>query len=176
MRTVNLVAFGGLLGGEFSQGLKTILKNAESLPGVDYTEYRPYSDWRSVAAKVSRWKDATIFLGHSFGVTAAMAALRALGASGPETPLAIMFDPSQWWWSNPYLVTSGGNTVPDRVPVVVNNYQNGLPIGMQRLYRADGSERGIQNRLIVGVDHAAIEDVPLLQQDAVKRIKDCIGS
>jgi hypothetical protein len=175
-RQINLVAFGGLMGEEFSAGLKTILTNANSVKGIDYKEYRQYSEWRDVAAKVMRWKDPTIFLAHSFGVTATMATVRALGKAGPEIPLVIMFDPSQWWWSNWYLMTSGGNTVPDRIGRVVNNYQNGLPIGMQRLARADGSERGIQNRLVTGVVHASIEDVPALQKDAVKLISDYINS
>ena len=81
------------------------------------------------------WKDQTILIGHSYGVTAALGAARR---SGVFVPVMYSFDPSQWWWMSWRLQGSGGNAVPSNIKRVVNFYQPHGAIGRQRLYRDDG--------------------------------------
>jgi hypothetical protein len=171
MNRINVLAFGGLGGNAFSAGLKTIILRLKGVPGVDFASYEDYTSWRRWGSTLISWRDPTVLIGHSFGVTAAFAAVRTLGDRGPQFPLMIAFDPSQWWWSNLSLMFSGGNTVPDRIASAVNNYQSSGLIGRQTLSRTDGSARGISNRLITGTIHSSIEDRADLQDDAVKRMK-----
>lgn len=171
MTQINVIAVGGLGGAVFSAGLKTILAKMKTTQSIDVLAYRDYSEWREMAVHVARWRDPTCFLCHSFGVTAVMAAVRAMDGKGPQIPLVVSFDPSQWWWSNLSLMFSGGNTVPDRITRVVNFYQNGGLIGRQKLYRPDGSERGIVNALVTGTIHGSMDDHPDLQAKAIAEIK-----
>lgn len=171
MTQINVIAVGGLGGAVFSAGLKTILAKLKTAQSIDVLTYKDYTDWRDMAAQVARWRDPTAFICHSFGVTAVMAAVRAMDGKGPNIPLVVSFDPSQWWWSNLSLMFSGGNAVPDRIGRVVNFYQGSGLIGRQRLYRADGSERGISNEIITGTMHGTIEDRPDLQAKAIAEIK-----
>lgn len=167
MKLINVIAFGGLGGNAFSAGLKTILMRL-NMPGVDFRTFEQYTSWPRWGATLKSWRDDTVELGHSYGVAAMFGAARR---SGKKIPLAISFDPSQWWWSSWWLMGSGGNRAPDNITHVINFYQEGLPIGFQRVYRDDGSERGIQNILIKNVSHAVIEDLPQLQQQAVDAVK-----
>lgn len=171
MQKINVLAFGGLGGNAFSAGLKTILMRLDGVTGIDFKAYADYSAWRTWGSALRSWSDPTVILGHSFGVTAALAAVRSMGDRGPRIPLVISFDPSQWWWSNFALMSSGGNGVPDRIDRVVNFYQTAGLIGRQRLYHAAGVETGIENRPITGTMHGALEDRRDLQDDTVRRIK-----
>lgn len=171
MTQINVIAVGGLGGAVFSAGLKTILAKLKTAQSIDVLAYKDYTEWRDMAAQVARWRDPTCFICHSFGVTAVMAAVRAMGSKGPKIPLVVSFDPSQWWWSNFTLMFSGGNAVPDRIGRVVNFYQNGGLIGRQKLYRAGGTERDIVNDPISGTMHGTIEDRPDLQAKAIAEIK-----
>lgn len=171
MQKINVLAFGGLGGNAFSAGLKTILMRLDGAPGVDFKAYADYSAWRTWGSALRSWSDPTVVIGHSFGVTAMLAAVRLMGDRSQRIPLAISFDASQWWWSNFALMASGGNGVPDRIDRVVNFYQTTGLIGRQRLYRESGGERSIENRLITGTMHGALEDRRDLQDDTVRRIK-----
>jgi hypothetical protein len=64
-------------------------------------------------------------------------------------------------------MASGGNGVPDTIKAVVNFYQAAGPIGRQKLYRENGSQTGIDNRLIAGTMHSRIEDRRDLQDATV---------
>lgn len=173
MRKINVLAFGGLGGAVFSAGLKTILMRLQRIEGIDYCSYEDYASWRRWAQTLRGWRDPTVLIGHSFGVTAALALARSLrdAGRGPRLPLLISFDPSQWWWSNPALMTSGGNGVPDSIEGVVNFYQAARPIGRQKLYRENGSQAGIDNRLIAGTMHSRIEDRRDLQDATVNAVR-----
>lgn len=169
-KKINVIAFGGLGGAAFSAGLKTILMRLAG-PAVDFKTFEDYKTWPRWGAALRSWRDDTALLGHSFGVAAMFGAVRRMGGAGPRIPLAISFDPSQWWTLQYSLWGSGGNVAPDRIERVINFYQAGLPIGFQKVFRADGSERGIDNVFVGNVAHGAIEDVPQLQSRAVEYIK-----
>jgi hypothetical protein len=173
MRKINVIAFGGLGGAVFSAGLKTILMRLQRIDGVDYCTYEDYASWRRWAQTLRGWRDPTVLIGHSFGVTAALAVTRSLrdAGRGPRLPLMVAFDPSQWWWSNPALIASGGNGVPATLECVINFYQASGPIGRQKLYRESGSQAGIDNRLITGAMHGAIEDRRDLQDATVNAVR-----
>lgn len=172
MNKINVIAFGGLGGNAFSAGLKTILMRLDGVKGVDFKTYADYKAWRTWGGTLPSWSDPTVLIGHSFGVTAFLAAVRLMGSRGPRIPLAISFDPSPWWWSNLALATSGGNAVPDRIGSIVNWYQRtSLFIRNQQLTRTDGSTNGIENRLITGTIHGAMEDRRDLQDESVRRIR-----
>ncbi|NWG45269.1 MAG: hypothetical protein HXY25_01810, partial [Alphaproteobacteria bacterium] len=83
----------------------------QRIDGVDYCNYEDYASWRRWAQTLRGWRDPTGLIGHPFGVTAALAVARSVryGGRGPRLPLMVAFDPSQWWWSNPSLMASGGN-------------------------------------------------------------------
>lgn len=172
MNKINVIAFGGLGGNLFSAGLKTILMRLDGVPGIDFKTYEDYTSWRKWSATLRSWRDPTVLIGHSFGVTAFLAAARG---SGKAFPLAISFDPSQWWWSNLSLMGSGGNSVPANIAKVINFYQGNGLIGRQSLERVSGLTTGIENKLITGTMHEAIEDIPDLQQRAVAEIKSLIA-
>ncbi len=176
MQKINVIAFGGLGGNLFSAGLKTILMRLQGVPGIDFRTYAPWGTWKRWGATLQSWRDPTVMLAHSFGVSAAFGAIRATGGRGPNIPLVISFDPSQYWGLQPGLWGSGGNSAPERAARVVNFWQQAplFAIGNQRVVRDDGSHRNIENVLIGNVIHGAIEDQPLLQQRAVNAIKDVI--
>ena len=173
MSKINVLAFGGLGGAVFSAGLKTILMRLQRIEGVDYCTYEDYASWRRWAQTLRGWRDPTVLIGHSFGVTSALAVARSLrdAGRGPHLPLLVSFDPSQWWWCNPALMASGGNGVPDTIKGVVNFYQASGPIGRQKLYRESGSQAGIDNRLIAGTMHGTIEDRRDLQDATVIAVR-----
>lgn len=170
MRKINVVAFGGLGGSLFSTGLKTILMRLNGVPEIDYMTFEDYTSWRHWAGTIAKWKDDTVFLGHSYGVAAMFGCIRAMGSKGPAVPLCISFDPSQWTWLSIPLWGSGGNAVPDRVQKVSNFYQSSGLIGRQTLQRESGSTAGITNFPVKGVSHGSIEDDPMLQKLAVDDI------
>ncbi len=177
MKRVNVIAFGGLGGNLFSAGLKTILMRLNGIPEIDFKTFEDYKSWPKWGASLKSWKDPTILIGHSFGVAAMFGAARAMGTAGaPRIPLAISFDPSQWWGWQPSLWRSGGNRAPIRVEKVLNIYQHGFPIGSQKVFRDDGTVWGVSNMLIQGISHGAIEDSPITQALAVDDIKKVIAS
>lgn len=170
MRRINVVAFGGLYGSFYSTGLKTILMRLKGVQEIDYSTFEDYTSWRHWAGTISRWKDDTVFIGHSYGVAAMFGCIRAMGNKGPAVPLCISFDPSQWTWMSISLWGSGWNAVPDRPVKVVNFYQSNGPIGRQTLQRENGSPAGITNFHVQGVSHGSIEDDPKIQALAVDDI------
>jgi hypothetical protein len=178
MQKINVIAFGGLGGAVFSAGLKTILMRLQRIEGIDYCTYQDYASWRRWAQTLRGWRDPTVMIGHSFGVTAALAVARSLrdAGGGPRLPLLVAFDPSQWWWCNPVLMASGGNGVPDTIESVVNFYQASGPIGRQKLYRQSGSQAGIDNRPIAGTMHGRIEDRRDLQDATVNAVRLVVDS
>lgn len=165
---INVIAFGGLGGSFYSTGLKTVLMRLEGIDRVDFKAFESYTSWRQWAKTLSSWRDPSVLIGHSFGVTAALAVARSL----PETkfPLLLSFDPSQWWWTNSSLMTSGGNGVPANVLKTINFYQRSGFIGRQTLSRTDGSQTGIENVYVEGPHHR-VEDLPAAQARAVTEIK-----
>lgn len=176
MQKINVIAFGGLGGNLFSAGLKTILMRLTGEPGIDFKTFEQYTSWKQWGATLQSWRDPTIVMGHSFGVTAMFGAVRTMGSEGPQIPLAISFDPSQWWGWQASLWGSGGNVAPDRIAKVINFYQDSGLIGRQRIARANGSVFGIQNRQVIGVIHGTIEDHRLSQDYAIDAIKSVIAS
>jgi hypothetical protein len=174
MKRINVIAFGGLGGSVFSAGLQTLLMRLNAVEGIDFKTFQDYTSWRRWGDTLKTWKDPTVFIGHSFGVAAMFGCIRALGSKGPSVPLCISFDPSQWTGFSIPLWGSGGNVVPDRPQRVINFYQSSGLIGRQKLYRADGSLRGIENFNIQGTMHSAIEDNPELHRVSVEEIKKVI--
>lgn len=160
---INVVLFRGLAGNTFSAGLDILALKLKKLPGVDYVIVVPYTDWSRMAERVKNFKDPTVFIGHSYGVTSIMRLAREVNS---YIPLAISFDPSQY-------VSFGSNGVPINIDKVVNFYQNPpwfrfFAIGGQKLYRANlGNEHNIDNQLITGVTHSNIEDNSQLHQKAL---------
>lgn len=176
MTQINVIAFGGLGGSVFSAGLKTILMRLNGIKEIDFKTYEDYGSWRRWGQTLQSWRDPTVLMGHSFGVAAMFGAARAMGTKGPDIPLAISFDPSQWWGWQMGLWGSGGNVAPDRVKEVINFYQHGLPIGYQKVFRPNGTVRGISNKLIENVAHANIEDLPSTQAETLAAIKRVIAT
>lgn len=176
MKKINVIAFGGLGGRLYSTGLKTILMRLDGVPGIDFRTFEDYTSWRRWGDTLTSWRDPTVLLGHSYGVAAMFGAVRRMGGKGPQIPLALSFDPSQWHWMSAGLWGSGGNAAPSRVAKVINWWQAGLPIGYQRVTREDGGLGGIQNHQVRGVAHHAIEDTPQLQAVAVDEIKRVVAS
>lgn len=173
----NVIAIAGL-GTSHSYGFKEMLRRLSPWVGehrqIDYTEFMPYEHWKAEADSMVGWKDNTIFWCHSYGVAAAFGIIRRWGNRGPKVPLVICYDPSQFVWMDPKLWGSGGNTCPDRVIKYHNFWQQGWPIGYQRVYRPDGSERDGVNEEVDST-HVGIEDLPYTQQKGLDLTKAAVG-
>src|SRR3990167_11281900 len=169
MKKFNVILARGLAGAVYSTGLDILALELRKLPQVDYVIVVQYTDWRRVGDRIKNFRDDTVLVGHSFGVTAMLGAARR--ASSKFFPLAIMFDPSQWWRQSFSLWGSGGKTVPINVKRVVNFYQGGGMIGRQELARDDGTEHEILNQLVPDTSHADIDDRRDLHEKAITEIK-----
>lgn len=170
MAQINVIAFGGLGGNLFSAGLKTILMRLNGIKEIDFKTYDNFGSWKPWGSTLKTWRDPTVMIGHSFGVTAAFGAIRLMGDAGPKVPLVIALDASQWWWMQPSLIGSGGNVVPPRVERCIHLYTRGGIIGNQRLVRPDGTDTRIENTLEPGA-HSALEDREAVQKRCVDQIK-----
>lgn len=174
-KQINVLAFGGLGGSVYSAGLRVCLMKLQDYRGkdkpIDYMTFEDYKTWRSWADNIKSWRDDTAAVVHSYGAAAVFGMVRALGATGPKIPLVIVLDASQYTWMSFALWGSGGNVVPERVERVINFYTTSGLIGGQKLYRADGSMRGITNLAKPGISHAAIDDDPKVQFEVVEAIK-----
>ena len=173
MKRINVIAFGGLGGKLFSAGLKTILMRLNGIPGIDFKTFEDYKSWARWGNTLASWKDDTVLLGHSFGVPAMFGAVRRLGTRGPNIPLAISLDPSQYVWMTPALWGTGGNSAPARVGKVLNFWQQAplFAIGNQRVFREDGGQSGVTNFEIKNIIHGAVDDSPEVQALSVDAIK-----
>ena len=175
MKQINVVAFGGLGGSVYSAGLRVVLMKLQDDRGkgkpIDYMTFEDYKTWRSWADNIKSWRDDTVLVGHSYGVTAMFGMVRALGERGPNIPLAIALDASPYTWMSFSLWGSGGNAVHERVGRVVNFYTTSGLIGRQKLYRHDGSMRNIANLAKAGVSHAGIDDDRDVQDFVVSEIR-----
>lgn len=167
MKQINVILMRGLLGKVYSRGMDVLGAKLAKLPGVDYVSVEDYGSWRSIRNRITKWKDPTIVGGHSFGANAATIIAEAL--PNIQFPMILSFDPSQYWsWG---LWQSGPSYVGQNVGRVVNYYQNGVPIGFQKLETGDTD---ILNRL-VATSHTEIDDVPELHDAAIAEIKKVIG-
>lgn len=158
MKRINVIAFGGLGGSLFSAGLQTLLMRLNGIKEIDFKTFQDYKTWRKWGQTIKTWKDPTVFIGHSYGVAAMFGCIRSFPSGGPDIPLCISFDPSQWTAFSIPLWGSGGNEVPYRPLKVINFYQSSGLIGRQTLTRSDGSQRGITNFHVQGTSHGSIED------------------
>lgn len=172
MKQINVVLFRGLVGNVYSRGMDTLGAKLAKLPGVDYVTVEDYGSWRSARDRVARWRDPTVLVGHSYGVTAALGVARALGA---RIPLVIAFDPSQWAWMSIALWGTGGNAVAGNVSECVNFYQLSGAIGRQRLARDDGGLRGIENRPVTNAGHKEIDDLPELHAASIAKVRGLLS-
>jgi hypothetical protein len=182
MKQINIVAFGGLGGSWFSTGLKTLMMKLKSLglqgagKPIDYMTFEDYTSWKNWGGTLKNWSDPTVLIGHSFGVAAMMGAARVKGDIGSKIPLVLSYDPSQWWGWQPSLWGSGGNGVPMNVGKCVNFYQNGIPIGFQRVANDDGTVKDVENIQVTGVVHGAMDDYPPLHDRSIEEIKKVIAA
>jgi hypothetical protein len=137
----NVILFRGLWGTIWSAGLDILGESLRKLPNVDYVVVLPYTAQSSAASMLARFKDPTILIGHSFGVGAL---LNVAKESKVQIPLAVSFDPSQYW--------RGGHTLPKNIKRCINFWQD-APwwfIGNQKITGAEN--------IHVDTTHANIED------------------
>lgn len=162
---INVILFRGLAGNVYSTGLDVLAMDLKKIEGVDYVMVVPYTDYKMMAERLAGFKDPTVLIGHSYGVTSAIRMARMLPTT--KFPALISFDPSQYVFDS--------NEVPGNITKVLNFYQKGrwpFGIGNQRLYRNNASQQitGITNEYVSGVTHASIEDHKPLHQKSIDKI------
>jgi hypothetical protein len=162
---INVILFRGLAGNVYSTGLDVLALDLKKIEGVDYVMVVPYTDYQMMGERIAGFKDPTILIGHSYGVTSSIRMARNLPTV--KFPTLISFDPSQYVFDS--------NEVPSNIAKVLNFYQKGrwpFGIGNQKLYRNNSSQQvtGITNEYVSGVTHASIEDHKPLHNKAIEKI------
>lgn len=157
---VNIILFRGLAGTYYSAGLDVLAEDLRRLKNVDYVVVLPYTAADSAARMIERFRDDTVLIGHSFGVGAF---LNVAKGTSRVIPLAVSFDPSQYW--------GGGHTIPSNLKRVINFWQD-TPRWM--FWKIGNQEISGAENVHVDATHTNIEDrrdLHLKVLDEVSKLK-----
>ncbi len=167
---IRVYLMGGLLGFSwpfyYSNGLKDLAAKARALSPSIATVVVSYgeSDIQNVVAQAAA-NSATsklVFGGHSLGVRACVEAVRRLYARNIRASYVIGFDGT---WNAPPAA------IPGDIPALeFYNTNMASLLGHSKMYREDGSERGIRN-IPLNVLHQNVDDDAGAHGLALKAIK-----
>jgi hypothetical protein len=177
-RPARIYMMGGLWGFMwpfyYSNGLKDFVRKAERFGNVSslvlsYGEADIQRVVSDAAFAVTMTPALQLVIGgHSLGVRAAVEAVRRLWMRKPhqvKTSLVIGFDGT---WNAPPA------PVPDDIPAIEFYNTTASALGHSKMFREDGSERGIRN-IPLAVMHQNIDDNIEAQNTALAEIKKLLA-